>query len=1052
MAHLSQRPVLLAMLLLIASAAWAPAAEEKPLTYERDIRPIFRAHCFDCHGATKEKKGKLDLRLQRFLVRGGETGPAIVPGKPAESFLLQRLRAGEMPPGDTRVPAEQIAILERWISQGAPTARPEPETIPDGLGITSEERAYWAFQPITKPAEPSVKDANRVRNPIDAFLLSRLQEKQLTFAPDADRLTLIKRVYLDLLGLPPTGEQIKKFIADKRPDAYDRLVDEVLESKHYGERWGRHWLDVAGYADSEGYSNADPVRTYAYKYRDYVIQSFNDNLPFNQFIQEQLAGDEMVKPPFKNMSEDNIRKLTATGFLRMAVDGTDSSNNDVSRNQMLADTIKIVSSSLLGVSVGCAQCHDHRYDPISHNDYHRIRAVFEPTFDWKKWRTPGNRKLSLYTDKDVAERTKVQQEAAVLEKERNQKQTEFIKTALEKEFNRYEQPLQAKLRLAKATAGDKQTDEQKKLLKDYPNLNVNGGNLYQYNQGNADKIKDYNARVGKIKEKIPVEEFLRVATEVEGSIPETFLFYRGDHRQPQHAVGPGGLTITSVDGKSLAIPDNQAESPFSGRRLAYAKWLTSGQHPLVARVLVNRFWLHHFGHGIVQTPDEFGKLGMLPTHPKLLDWMASYFMEHSWDLKQLHRLMMTSTAYRQSAVRNPKFDQIDTANEYYWHKSVQRLDAEIVRDRILAVSGKLDRTMLGAANGVKADDTGQIIVDGSNRRSVYIQVRRTQPVAVLQVFDAPVMTVNCGKRTMSTGANQSLMLMNSDFVLNYAKAFAERVSKEAKGKVNPELVAGLKIPYDPAWLASLNPWKFGYGFIKPAKEEGQIAPVHFTPYPFFADDTWKGGEKMPDEKLGYTSLTRTGGHPNNPNQRPIRRWIAPVTGKVAIKGILKHSSDNGDGVQVTVYSSRLGKQGSWQVASGLTDYELSLEVEKGDVIDTIVDERKNHSSDSFTNTYTISLVDKETGKEKTWPSEKGFHGPIKTDGTELTSPLVEQAAYAWELAYGRPPTRGEIELATTFIRTQLPILMEQETKQPVLQAMTNFCQALISSNEFLYSD
>ncbi|HIA17881.1 MAG TPA: DUF1553 domain-containing protein, partial [Planctomycetaceae bacterium] len=494
------------------------------------------------------------------------------------------------------------------------------------------------------------------------------------------------------------------------------------------------------------------------------------------------------------------------------------------------------------------------------------------------------------------------------------------------------------------------------------------------------------------------------------------------------------------------------DSKFSGRRLAYAKWLTSGEHPLVARVLVNRFWLHHFGRGIVQTPDEFGKLGMLPTHPQLLDWMASYFIENGWSLKQLHRLMMTSTAYRQSSLRNPESDKIDAGNEYYWHKSVQRLDAEIVRDRILAVSGKLDTTMFGAASSVKADDTGQVVVDGSNRRSIYIQVRRTQPVAVLQVFDAPVMTVNCGKRTMSTGANQSLMLMNSDFVLNYAKAFAERVSKEAKGKVNPELVTGLKIPFDPDWLASLNPWKFGYGFIKPAKEEGQIAPVHFTPYPFFADDTWKGGEKMPDEKLGYTFLTRTGGHPNNPNQRPIRRWIAPVTGKVAIKGILKHSSDNGDGVQVTVYSSRLGKQGSWQVASGLTDYELSLEVEKGDVIDTIVDERKNHTSDSFTNTYTISLVDKETGKEKTWPSEKGFHGPIKTDGTELTSPLVEQAAYAWELAYGRPPTRGEIELATTFIQTQLPILMEQETKQPVLQAMTNFCQALISSNEFLYSD
>ena len=719
---------------------------------------------------------------------------------------------------------------------------------------------------------------------------------------------------------------------------------------------------------------------------------------------------------------------------------------------MVADTIKIVSSSLLGVSVGCAQCHDHRYDPISHDDYHRIRAVFEPSFDWKKWRTPGNRRISLYTDKDRAERSKVQEEASVLEKERNQKQAGYITTALNKEFDRYDEPLQTQLRAAKKAEDAKRTAEQKKLIKDYPNLNVNGGNLYQYNQGNADKIKEYNARIGKIKGKIPVEEFLRATTEVEGAVPKTFLFYRGDYRQPQHVVSPGGLTVAAPSGKALAIVDNNPDSKFSGRRLAYAKWLTSGEHPLVARVLVNRFWLHHFGRGIVQTPDEFGKLGMLPTHPQLLDWMASYFIENGWSLKQLHRLMMTSTAYRQSSLRNPESDKIDAGNEYYWHKSVQRLDAEIVRDRILAVSGKLDTTMFGPANSVKADDTGQVVVDGSNRRSIYIQVRRTQPVAVLQVFDAPVMTVNCGKRTMSTGANQSLMLMNSDFVLNYAKAFAERVSKEAKGKVNPELVTGLKIPFDPDWLASLNPWKFGYGFIKPAKEEGQIAPVHFTPYPFFADDTWKGGEKMPDEKLGYTFLTRTGGHPNNPNQRPIRRWIAPVTGKVAIKGILKHSSDNGDGVQVTVYSSRLGKQGSWQVASGLTDYELSLEVEKGDVIDTIVDERKNHTSDSFTNTYTISLVDKETGKEKTWPSEKGFHGPIKTDGTELTSPLVEQAAYAWELAYGRPPTRGEIELATTFIQTQLPILMEQETKQPVLQAMTNFCQALISSNEFLYSD
>jgi hypothetical protein len=305
---------------------------------------------------------------------------------------------------------------------------------------------------------------------------------------------------------------------------------------------------------------------------------------------------------------------------------------------------------------------------------------------------------------------------------------------------------------------------------------------------------------------------------------------------------------------------------------------------------------------------------------------------------------------------------------------------------------------------------------------------------------------------MSTGANQSLMLMNSDFVLNYAKAFAERVNEEAKGKVAAELVAGLTIPFDTQWLANQNPWKFGYGFIAATAEEGTIAPVNFTPYPFFGGDTWKGGEKVPDEKLGYSFLNKTGGHPNTREQRPIRRWVAPASGKLAIKGTLKHSSENGDGVQVTVYSSRLGKQGSWPAASGSVDYELTLDVEKGDVIDTIVDERENHTSDSFGNNYTISLTNKETGTEQTWSSAEEFHGPITAETANLNSPIIQQAAYAWELAYGRQPTREEMEFAATFIRAQLAILVEQETKKPVLQAMTNFCQALISSNEFLYSD
>jgi len=1046
------RFLLLLLLLFSTSPALAARRGADSLSFEKDIRPIFRKHCYDCHGAASEVKGKLDLRLVRLMEQGGESGPAIVPGQPAESFLLERLKAGEMPPRETKVSDEEIALIEKWIAKGAPTARPEPEQIPPGLGISFEERSYWAFQPIIRPEVPRPRKAGRIRNEIDAFLLARMQDKKLRFSPDANRRTLVKRVYLDLIGLPPSLEEVEQFVNDDRPDAYELLVDRLLESSHYGERWGRHWLDIAGYADSEGYSNEDPQRPYSYKYRNYVIQSFNDDLPFDQFIQEQLAGDEMVTPPFKNMTEESIRKLTATGFLRMGVDGTDKENNDASRNQVLADTIKIVSSSLLGMSVGCARCHDHRYDPISHVDYHRLRAVFEPAFNWKSWRTPGGRRISLYTDADNARRNEVNKEAAVLEKERDQKQAEYIQIALDKEFEQYEEPLRAQLREAKEAPGEKRSAEQKKLLEDQPNLNVTSGNLYQYNQGHADKIKEYNTRIGEIKKKIPVEDFLRATTEIDGAIPTTFLFHRGDHRQPQQEVTPGGLTVTAAEGERLAIEDNDGDLSSSGRRLAYARWLTSGQHPTVARVLVNRIWLHHFGRGIVDTPGEFGKLGSLPSHPELLDWLSSYFMEHGWSLKELHRLMMTSTAYRQSSIRNPQYDLVDASNEYYWHKSVQRLDAEILRDRMLAVSGQLDTTMLGPADSISVDDTGKVSVGSSRRRSIYIQVRRTQPVALLQVFDAPVMEVNCEKRDRTTGASQSLMLMNGDFILSASAAMAARVDEEAAEKVDTALLENLDVEFDAdSFMAGRNPWSYGYGFI-PEAAAGEIAQVNFTHYPFYAGGYWKGGEKLPDATLGYSFLLADRGHPNNSTQRPIRRWRSPAAGTLTIKGSLSHPSENGDGVRLTVYSSRLGGQGSWEVAKSSVEYSVSFDVQAGDLVDTIVDERASNNSDSFGNSYTITLQNKQNSSERTWHSEKDFHGPVEEKTIEIKSPIMKQAVYAWQLAYCRNPSREELELSAQHIQAQIGLLVEQGHEHPVRQAITNYCQVLLSSNEFLYAE
>ncbi|MCP4194144.1 MAG: DUF1553 domain-containing protein [Planctomycetaceae bacterium] len=748
------------------------------LTFEKDIRPIFRAHCFDCHGAEKEMEGGLDLRLVRSIKIGGESGSAIDLNSTNDSLLLQRIKSGEMPPTEHPVPADQIATIERWIRAGAITSRPEPATIGDGLGISAEERSYWAFQSIQRSSVPEIQNVNRVRTPIDAFLLARMEPMGMSFADDAEKATQIRRAYLDLIGLPPTPEQVEAFLADDRDDAWDRLINELLDSPHYGERWGRHWLDVTGYADSEGATNQDPERPWSFKYRDWVIRAFNQDMPFDEFIIWQLAGDELAERPFKNMSSRQIDMLTATGFLRMAADGTSATNDEQTRNQVMTDTIKIVSSALLGLSVGCAQCHDHRYDPISQVDYYRLRAVLEPAINYKSWTPPAKRRLSLFTDEDIASSKAIEAEAAVLSKQRQKQQSEYMELALQAELAQADESIRKRLEEAYRTAGDQRTAEQKSLLDKYPNIGkLHPGVLYQYNKANADKLKKLDGEIAKIRSRKPSEEFLRIATEpIEDQPPITSLFYRGDYRQPKQPVTAGGLTVAAPKESPFSIAENNPKLASTGRRLAYARWLTSGRHPLVARVLVNRIWLHHFGQTFVSTPDEFGKLGSLPTHPQLLDWLADEFMSKGWSLKHLHRLILSSTVYRQRSVASNLARKIDSSNQWYSHFPVHRLEAEVIRDSMLFVSGRLDPTALGPAVKVVSDDTGQIISKGSRqRRSVYLQVRRTQPVALLKSFDAPVMEVNCGKRESSTVATQSLMLMNSDFVLMFSKAFAERL-------------------------------------------------------------------------------------------------------------------------------------------------------------------------------------------------------------------------------------------------------------------------------------
>ncbi|MEW6302914.1 MAG: DUF1553 domain-containing protein [Verrucomicrobiota bacterium] len=773
---------------------------DKSLNFEKDIRPLLKAHCFHCHGEGEKLKGGLDLRLQRLMVKGGDEGPAIVPGKPDQSLVYTLVRDGEMPKGEKKLTTAEADLIRRWIAAGAKTARPEPVELGNGPHFTEEEKSFWLWQPVKRPEVPRLRKSDPIRTPVDAFLLATLKEKKLSFSPEADKLTLIRRVTFDLIGLPPSPEEVDAFLADKSSDAYEKLIDRLLASPHYGERWGRHWLDIAGYADSDGYTDSDPVRNYAYKYRDYVIQSFNDDKPFDQFIREQLAGDEMLAPPYKNLTPDQIAKLTATGFLRNAPDGTSSGGVDqnVARNAVVADTLKIVSTSLLGLTVGCAQCHDHRYDPIPQADYYRLRAIFEPAYDWKNWRAPNARLVSLMTEAERAKAAEIEKEAAVIDKARLAKQEEFINGILETELEKKAEELREPLREAYKTASAKRTPAQVKLLKDHPTVaNLSPGSLYLYKQKLADELKKMSDEAATIRAKKPVEEFVMALTEVPGKVPVTYLFSRGDHDQPKQALKPGELTILASY-RPTDLPEDDPAVPTTGRRLALAKHLTDGTHPLTARVLVNRVWLNHFGRGIVGTPGDFGYLGERPTHPELLDWLASEFVTQGWSMKKLHKLLMTSTAYRQSSVRDPKKERIDLDNRYLWRMPVRRLQAEEIRDAMLAVSGKLNPKLCGKPVPVMEDEVGQVVVgidtnDSAGRpsgkfiplkgeefrRSLYVQVRRSKPLGMLESFDAPVMEPNCENRNASTVAPQSLMLMNGEFTLEQARFLAARVAQEA---------------------------------------------------------------------------------------------------------------------------------------------------------------------------------------------------------------------------------------------------------------------------------
>ena len=818
------RPFIAGILVLVVGLYQSNHASENPvtqvgsesITFERHIRPILKTHCIHCHGEQNHREAQLDLRLKRLIVTGGESGPALVANDPQSSLVLKRIRAGEMPPNGKVLSAKDIDLIERWIADGALTSNDEPADPALINEISAEEKAFWSFQPILRPAIPAESGSSElVRSPVDHFILAKLQAKGLHFSPESDRATLGRRLTFDLCGLPPTPAEVEQFVNDPAPDACERLLDRLLASPHYGERSGRQWLDVAGYADSDGYTEVDPIRKYSYKYRDWVVRALNADMPFDQFVVEQLAGDELVVNPYANLTPEQQDHLIATGFHRTVADGTgQGADPKIARNAVISETIKVVSTSLLGLTVGCAECHNHRYDPIPQADYYRLRAIFEPALNWKAWRNPAQRLVSLYTDSDRASAAEVEAEAQAILAERKRKLDAAIETVFERELAKVPEEHRERVKSARNTKDAERSPEQIALLKEYPSADPKPSQIDLYDPAATAELKKDDQRAAEVRKKKPVEDFLSPLTEVPGQIPETALFHRGDPDQPKQIVPPGELSV--LDWMPPAVPTKSESIPTSGRRLAYARHLTSGQHPLVSRVFVNRVWVSHFGRGIVATPGDFGMLGDRPTHPELLDWLAKEFVsagsdrlppdlgEESqvgrssgrWSIKRLHRLILASHVFRQASVRNSAASEVDPDNRLLSRMPVRRLEAEVVRDAILSVNGSINHKLGGTPVPVMLDEDGQVVIgienlNGENRpgpviplhgeesrRSVYVQIRRSRPLAVLDAFDLPTLDPNCTLRNSSTVAPQSLMLMNSDFILASARHLAERLAQD----------------------------------------------------------------------------------------------------------------------------------------------------------------------------------------------------------------------------------------------------------------------------------
>jgi hypothetical protein len=906
----------------LAVAASPATADDTPAAlqfFETKVRPLLAEHCYKCH-ADKKQRGSLRVDSRAALLQGGDQGPALVPGEPDKSLIVKAIRHDDkelkMPPSQ-KLAREHIATLTQWVQMGAPWPSADKTAVTPrkaDFQISDKDRAHWAFQPVRRPALPKVKDQTWGALPIDAFILAGLEAKGLKPNPPASTQELVRRLYYDLTGLPPTPQELEAFLVDSSSGAYERLVDKLLDSPRYGEKWARYWLDLVHYAETNSYERDNP-KPHVWRYRDYVIRSFNQDKPFDRFIKEQLAGDERFPA--------DPDALIATGFYRLGIWDDEPSDPVQARYDMLDDIVATTGQVFLGLTFDCARCHNHKIDPIAQKDYYRLLAFFH---NINHYRNGGPSDEAVIAAGPAAQQ-RAQEALKALEERRTSLQTQM--TAIERDFlakaerndqaggkdlaelhYRYYRGAWQKLPDFAALRPEVEGKLPKNLFDlsprtrndtfgfvfegvlnvptqgeytfildsdDGSRLSVDGKTLLEYDGihgtgsekiatlslppgklpikleyfqnvfglglrvawsgpgftrrllsaavsesfaptdlGNFIKTrgaevlgvqryqeyyhlkKDYEA----LKKELPVgvEKCLCV-TEAGRTAPQTFVMLRGNPHVKGDQVEPGFPTVFNLPEPKMPAPSGDAKT--TGRRSVLADWIAAPDNRMTTRVLANRIWQYHFGRGIVRTPNDFGLHGARPTHPELLDWLATELVQQGWHLKSLHRAILTSNAYRMSSRANPQALAADPANDQFWRFDMRRLSAEEIRDSILAVSGNLSLKMYGP--GVYPEIPREVLEgqsvpgrgwvksppDEANRRSIYVHVKRSLLLPILESFDLAETDRTTPVRFATTQPTQALGMLNGDFLNQQAALLAQRLKREAGDEVQRQVRLGL---------------------------------------------------------------------------------------------------------------------------------------------------------------------------------------------------------------------------------------------------------------------